>query len=90
MFLDEIRALKVHFSIRQNSVLVMIAKKENPSIRVIKRSDRELLKEQPGAQSSELKTDSQARREMVATIVSWIEERRQMMKNPPAFSNPTC
>lgn len=67
----------------------MTAKKEKASIRVIKRSERELRKEQAAAQSSELKTDNQAKRQMVATIVSWIEERREMMKNPPQFSNPT-
>lgn len=70
------------------SVLVMTAN-EKPSIRVIKRSERELIKEQDAPRSSELKTDRQARREMVATIASWIEERREMIKNPPPFSNPT-
>jgi hypothetical protein len=67
----------------------MTAKKEKASIRVIKRNERELRKEQTAVQSSELKTDSQARREMVATIVSWIEERRELMKNPPQWSNTT-
>jgi hypothetical protein len=67
----------------------MSANNEKASIRVIKRSERELHKEQAAARPSELKTDNQARREMVATIVSWIEERREMMKNPPPFSNPT-
>ncbi len=51
------------------------------SIRIIKRNERELFEEQSASPKSHLKTDVQSRRELIATISSWIDERRETMKS---------
>ncbi len=48
-----------------------------PSIRIIKRNERELISAEPSAQADQVKTESQAKRELVATVTSWIRERQE-------------
>jgi hypothetical protein len=47
------------------------------SIRIIKRKQRELLAAPQSTLECELKTESQTRRDIFATITSWIEEQRE-------------
>ena len=65
----------------------MTAAREKRSIRIIKRNELERIDEQPAPPAIRAKTESQSRREIVATIASWIEERRQMMRTLPRFNN---
>jgi len=61
----------------------MMTAAAKPSIRIIKRKERELLAGQSVAPANHLKTENQSRRELVQTIASWIEKRREMMKGFP-------
>ena len=47
------------------------------TIRIIKREERETLAGEQEIIASELKTESQTRREIFETVCSWIEEQRQ-------------
>jgi hypothetical protein len=51
------------------------------TIRIIKREERQFPAEQHEIVDSELKTESQTRREIFETINLWIEEQRERKKS---------
>ena len=63
-----------------DSITEKTAMSLNKAIRVVKRDQRELREAQPEALENEAKTERQARRLMLQTVTSWIEEQRAFKK----------